>query len=641
MINLHDSFKMKMMKKSYYILFVFCSITTLVAQKKVSVKQANSLFASKSYVKAAEAYEQVIQTKQSRQVLQNLGDCYYYNFQMTNAVRAYGQLFFTFKDSVKKEVFFRYANALKGTKDFDKGDAIMSEYLGFDQNTPKFMKNITRNIPNSYKLQIMSKNKTNGDFGISFYGDKVTFASTRNAQEKAYGWNDKPYLDLFSASVDSQGQLEKVEPFPAIINTKKHESSATFSADGKTMYFNRGSDKRVKIGDEKVAMIKIYKAEFVDGKWTNITMLPFSSDTYSVEHPFLTKDGKKLYFASDMPGTFGSMDIFVVDVNEDGTYSQPRNLGESINTIHREQFPFVTEDGTLYFASDGHQGNGNLDIFMSIKLSNSEFDKPLNLGSTINSEMDDFNFILDDKNNKGYFASNRTGDDNLYTFIQEENKLQYLVEGEVRDLKSLELLPGATVKLYDDQGNLLEEVLVGKDGTFTFNTEPNKKYKIKAFKDFYIPSEAEFDTGEKNKVYIDLQMKVESYYDAEDIINKKDDGTVLIDLENIYFDLDKWNIKPQAAQVLDVLLSLMKKYPYMEIQIGSHTDSRATAVYNLRLSNKRAASALEYLVQNGIDRKRLRSIGYGETKPLIICPKNDCTEAEHATNRRCTFMILK
>ena len=641
MINLHDSFKMEMMKKSYYILFVFCSITTLVAQKKVSVKQANSLFASKSYVKAAEAYEQVIQTKQSRQVLQNLGDCYYYNFQMTNAVRAYGQLFFTFKDSVKKEVFFRYANALKGTKDFDKGDAIMSEYLGFDQNTPKFMKNITRNIPNSYKLQIMSKNKTNGDFGISFYGDKVTFASARNAQEKAYGWNEKPYLDLFSASVDSQGQLVNVEPFSAIINTNKHESSAAFSVDGKTMYFNRGSDKRVKIGDEKVAMIKIYKAEFVDGKWTNIMMLPFSSDTYSVEHPFLTKDGKKLYFASDMPGTLGSMDIFVVDVNEDGTYSQPRNLGESINTIHREQFPFLTEDGTLYFASDGHQGNGNLDVFMSLKLSNSEFDKPLNLGSTINSEMDDFNFILDDINNKGYFASNRTDDDNLYTFIQEENKLQYLVEGEVRDLKSLELLPGATVKLYDDQGNLLEEILVGKDGKFTFNTEPNKKYKIKAFKDFYIPAEAEFDTGEKNKVYIDLQMKVESYYDAEDIINKKDDGTVLIDLDNIYFDLDKWNIKPQAAQVLDVLLSLLKKYPYMEIQIGSHTDSRATAVYNLRLSNKRAASALEYLVQNGIDTKRLRSIGYGETKPLIICPKNDCTEAEHATNRRCTFMILK
>jgi len=625
------------MKKIHYILFVFCSITTLFAQKKVSVKDANALFASKSYVKAAEAYEQL---PQSKEVLQNLGDSYYYNFQMTNAVRAYGQLFFTHKDSVKKDVYFRYANALKGTKDFDKGDVIMTEYLGFEQNTPKFMKNVTRNTPNSFKLEMMSKNKTNGDFGISFFGDKVVFASVRNAVEKAYGWNERPYLDLFSATVDSKGQLNNVVPFSDVINTKKHESNATFSADLKTMYFNRTSEKRIKVGDEKIAMIKIYKAEFVDGKWANVTMLPFSSDTYSVEHPFLTKDGKKLYFASDMPGTLGSFDLYVVDVNEDGTYSAPRNLGETINTNQREQFPYLTADGTLYFASDGHQGNGNLDIFMSQKISDTEFDKPLNLGSTINSEMDDFNFILDE-NDKGYFASNRTGDDNLYTFVREENKQQYLVEGEVRDMKSMQLLPGSTVKLFDEAGNLLEEVLVGKDGTFAFNTEPNKKYKIMAFKDFYIPAEATFDTSQKGKVYLDLQMKVESYYDAEDIINKKDDGTVLIDLENIYFDLDKWDIKPQAAQVLNVLVSIMKKYPYMEVEIGSHTDSRASDMYNLRLSNRRAASALEYLVKNGIDRKKLRSVGYGESKPLIICPNNDCTEQEHATNRRCTFMILK
>ena len=638
MINHQDSFKMEMMKKMLYILFIFCSITTLFAQKKITIKKANSLFAKKSYVKAAVGYEQL---GQSKEVLQNLGDCYYFNFQMTNAVRAYGQLFFTYKDSIDKEVFFRYASALKGIKDFDKGDAIMSEYVGFEQNTPKFMKNVTRNFPDSFKLEMMSKNKTNGDFGISFFGDKVVFASVRNAESKSYGWNERPYLDLFSASVDSKGQLVKVEPFPEIINTKNHESSATFSADGKTMYFNRTGDKQVKIGEERIATVKIFKAEFKEGKWTNITMVPFSSDEYSVEHPFLTKDGKKLYFASDMKGTIGSMDIFVVDVLEDGTYSQPRNLGETINTIHREQFPFVTENGTLYFASDGHQGNGNLDIFMALKLNETEYDKPLNLGSSINSEMDDFNFILDEANDKGYFASNRTGDDNLYTFIREDNKVQYLVEGEVRDMKSLELLPGATVKLFDDKGNLLEEILVGKDGDFTFNTEPDKKYKIMAFKDFYIPAEAEFDTSQKGKVYLDLQMKVESYYDAEDIINKKEDGTVLIELENIYFDLDKWNIKPQAEQVLNVLVGLLKKYPYMEIQIGSHTDTRASEMYNLRLSNKRAASALEYLVQNGIPRKRLTSVGYGETKPLIICPNNDCTEEEHATNRRCTFMILK
>jgi outer membrane protein OmpA-like peptidoglycan-associated protein len=195
--------------------------------------------------------------------------------------------------------------------------------------------------------------------------------------------------------------------------------------------------------------------------------------------------------------------------------------------------------------------------------------------------------------------------------------------------------------LYDAAGNLIEEVVVGKDGSFLFNTEPNKKYKIIAFKDFYIPYEAEFETIANQKIYLELEMKVESYYDAEDIINKQADGTVLIELENIYFDLDKWDIKPQAAGVLNVLVGLLKKYPYMEIEIGAHTDSRASDMYNLRLSNRRAASALEYLVQNGIDRKRLQSKGYGETKPLILCPNNDCTPAEHATNRRCNFMILK
>ncbi len=561
---------------------------------------------------------------------------------MDNAIRAYGQLFVTYKDSVKKEVYFRYANALKGVKDFGKGDVVMSEYLGFDQNTAKFMKHSTRNTPKSFKLEPLSNNKTNnGDFGIAFYGEKVTFASSRNAAEKAYGWNDKPYLDLFMATVNDKGQLVKVESFPDVINTNKHESNATFSADGKTMYFNRSGDKQVEIGNERVATVKIFKAENVDGIWTNVKMCAFSSDVYSVQHPFLAKDGKKLYFASDMKGTIGSMDIFVVDVFQDGSFSEPRNLGKTINTIHREQFPFVAEDGTLYFASDGHQGNGNLDIFMSYKLTETEFDKPLNLGSTINSEMDDFNFILDEAHDKGYFASNRTGDDNLFAFIREENKLQYFVEGEIRNVNSLELLAAVTVKLYNDKNELLEEVLVGKDGGFVFNIEPNKKYKIMAFKDLYIPAEAEFDTNQKGTINIDLQMKVESYSDAEAIINKKEDKTALIELENIYFDLDKWNIKPQAAQVLDVLVGLLKKYPYMEIQIGSHTDTRASEMYNLRLSNRRAASTLEYLVQNGISRNRLTSVGYGETKPLVVCPKNDCTAQEHAANRRCIFMILK
>ena len=610
----------------------------MIGCRSVKTKDESDLFKNRNYFQAAQKYEQMTPTKES---LQNLGDCYYYNFQMSKATKSYSQLFASFKEGVNDEVKFRYANALKGIKNFDKGDSIMTAYVGTEQNTPRFMKSVSRNSPFSFKFDLMSKSKSNGDFGIAFYGNKVVFASARNSVRSKYQWNDKPYLDLYSADVNKNGELINIVSFSDAINTEQHESSATFSADGKTMYFDRTSDKRVKVGEEFFASVKMYKAEFKNNKWTNVTLVPFSSDDYSVEHPFLTKDGKKLYFASDMKGSVGSFDIYVVDVNENGTYSQPRNLGVVINTVHREQFPFVSDNGTLYFASDGHQGNGNLDVFMSAKLNDTEYDKPINLGSTINSEMDDFNFIIDEANNKGYFSSNRTGDDNLYAFTREKNKLDYLVEGDVRDKKTAEILPGTLVKLYDDHEVLLEEILVGKDGNFIFNTEPNKKYKVMAFKDFYIPSESILDTSKNGKVYINLQMKVESYYDAEDIINKKEDGTVLIELENIYFDLNKWDIKPQAAQVLDVLVGLLKKYPYMEILIGSHTDSRASSGYNLRLSHKRAASALDYLVQNGIDKKRLKSIGYGETRPLIICPKNDCTEEEYAVNRRCTFMILK
>ncbi len=638
MTNHLVSFKITMMRKRYFIFFVVCCLTTVTAQKKATAKDGDDLFRQKAFVKAAALYEQV---EPSKTVLQNLGDCYFYNFQMDKAVKAYKQLFSTYKDSVQKEVYFRYANALKGITNLEKGDSIMQAYTGEAQNTVKFMKNVSRNSASSYKLQMISSEPNTGDFGISFLGSKVVFASARSGGGKSYGWNEKPYLDLFEGTVTETGQMTDVVPFSSDINTKAHESSAIFSADGKTLYFNRSGEKQNKVGEELVATIKIYKAIFEGGKWSHVTMVPFSSDSYSVEHPFLTADGKQLYFSSDMPGTIGSMDLYVVDVHEDGTYGVPQNLGATINTLHREQFPFVSTDGTLYFASDGHQGNGNLDIFMCKKISDTEFDQPVNLGSSINSEMDDFNYILDEAKSKGYFSSNRNGSDNLYTFVKEPNKLQYLVEGEVRDKKTSELLPGATVKLYDDKGVFLEAITVGKAGDFMFNTEPNKKYKIMAFKDFYIPAEADFTTSKDGKVYLDLQMKVESYYDAEDIINKKEDGTVLIELENIYFDLDKWEIKPQASQVLDVLVGLLKKYPYMEIQIGSHTDSRASSGYNLRLSNKRAASALEYLVNNGIERNRLSSVGYGETKPLIICPKNDCTEEEHATNRRCTFMIIK
>ncbi len=625
------------MKKYYYILFIFCFSAALFAQKG-SLKKANSLFEKKSYVKAAAMYEQFEDPNQL--VLQNLGDCYYNNSQMKDAVRAYGKLFVTHKDTIEQEYYFRYAHALLGVAEYEKADAIMSKYLKYNVSTQKFINNLKTNVPFNYVVQPMAKNTSNGDFGMSFYGDKVAFASLRNADSKSFGWNDKPYLDLFSADVDSKGLLTNIEPFPKEINTKTHESNATFSKDGHIMYFSRTNDKKVKIGNEKIANIKIYKAEFKDGKWTNIQPLPFCSDFYSTEHPVLTKDGKKLYFSSDMPGTIGSFDIFVVDVNDDGSYGTPVNLGKAINTIHREQFPEISNDGTLlYFASDGHQGMGGLDIFMS-KSYQGEFAKPVNLGETINSNFDDFSYVVDEKKNLGYFSSNRKSGDNLYSFTRSENEERFVVEGEVKDKNTQNLLPGTLVSLYDENNILIGQMVVGAEADYVFATEPNKKYRIEAMKDFYIPHSEEFTTNEDGKLRYTIELFMECYDDAEEIITKRQDGRVEIVLENIYFDLNKWDIKDDAARILNVLVGLLKKYPEMEIELGAHTDSRASFTYNIMLSNKRAASTLEYLVNNGIKRKRLRSKGYGETVPLVKCGTT-CTEQEHAINRRCEFIILK
>jgi len=437
MINHHDFSKTKTMRNLYtYTFILFLSLNCL--GQKGSLKKANQLFVNRSYVEAAKMYETL---KPTREVLQNLGDCYYNNSQMDFAVKNYGQLFLSFKDSLKPESYFKYAHALKGTKDYEKADEIMSQYLKYTVDTKKFIENLDNIVPFDYEIQTMSKSTSNGDFGLSFFADKVVFASLRNNGKAVFGWNQKPYLDLFEATVSSDGQLENIKPFSDKINTKTHESNATFSQDGKTMYFSRTNSKRVKVGNEKFASVKIFRAELINNEWTNITETPFSSDVYSTEHLFLSKDGKRLYFASDMPGTLGSMDIFYVDINADGTYSAPVNLGDTINTIHREQFPFLSEDGTLYFASDGHEGLGGLDIFMS-KNYNGVYTKPLNLGQTINSNSDDFAYVLDEKNNKGYLSSNRKGTDNLYSFTRIENERRFLVEGNVHDKVSKALLPG-------------------------------------------------------------------------------------------------------------------------------------------------------------------------------------------------------
>ena len=634
MINLHDFSKNLNMIKNLLLIYIICFTGVSFGQKK-SIKYADKLFAKKSYIEAAKIYEEL---DYSQKILQNLGDCYYYNSEMNKAKTVYNWLFSSYKDSLKPNVYFRYAQALKGVDDYTTADKILSEYLGENINTIEFIKNLENIVPYNYETKLINTGSSNGDFGISYFGEKVVFASLRNNENPEYSWNNKPYLDLYQATVSDDADLENIMPFSENINSKTHESNATFTSDGKTMYFSRTNDKQVQIGEEKFAVVKLYRAELIDDEWTNIIELPFSNDLYSTQHPSLNSDNTKLFFASDMPGSLGSFDIYYVTISGKD-YSEPVNLGNFINTKHREQFPFITDDETLYFASDGHEGVGNLDIFMS-KSKDSLYTSPLNLGSTINTGMDDFGFVLKDSIQKGFFASNRDGVDKLYAFSRIENKRTYMVVGDVRDKNTKALLPGTKVTLMNEDGSIAQEMLVGEDGRYQFNTEPNKTYSIEGYRDFYIPTVEDFNTNEEGKVEFNIELEIESYDDAEEIVVTKTDGYIYIELENIYFDLDKWDIKPQASKTLDILVNLLKKYPRMEIQLGAHTDSRSSDEYNLILSENRAKSTLDYLVSNGINKNRLQSKGFGESQPLVNCGDN-CTEDVHAINRRCEFIILK
>lgn len=622
------------MKRNTYLLLLILISQMLLAQKN-NGKKADKLFADKAYVEAAKLYEKL---GLGQHVLQNLGDCYYFNNEMNFAEKPYANLVSTYKDSVKPEYYFRYAHVLNGIGNSDRADAMMSKYRGFVVDTKKFKEHLNSIVPFNYTVKKLSKN-SDGDFGISIYGDKIIFASLRSTSSPKYQWNGKPYLDLFEATLSKDGMLENIKPLSKEINTSTHESSAVFTKDQQTMYFNRTSDKRVTVGKEIFASVKIFRAQLENNEWTNVTEMPFSSDQYSTQHPALSPDEKRIYFSSDRPDSLGSFDIYYADIYEDGTYGEPVNLGSNVNTPHREQFPFIAQDNTLYIASDGHQGLGGLDIFMA-RSYDDVYAKPVNLGETINTGKDDFSFVLKGADSLGYFSSNRDGGDDLFTFVRAKNPRRFTVEGDVRDKNTKELLPGTIVTLYDEEDKLIVQIVVGKDADYVFNSEPNKKYKIVAERDFYASKIIDFETKDDGQIRFNIELEIESYEDAEEIIVKKDDGLVYIQLENIYFDFNKWEIKPEAANTLKVLVDLMKKYPRMEIELGAHTDSRASDVYNLRLSHNRANAALDFLVENGIKRTRVKSKGYGERVQLIKCG-DDCTETEHSINRRCEFIILK
>jgi outer membrane protein OmpA-like peptidoglycan-associated protein/tetratricopeptide (TPR) repeat protein len=620
-----------------------------------SVKDDYNKFA---YVKTSEVLLEVANKGyKSVDLFQKLGDSFYYQNKMEEAAKWYGELI-ALNEVIEPEYYFRYALALKGIKDYEKSDQWMAKFNELkpeDSRGRAFMSKV------DYKSTIEEQSRDDieiinlefntelSDFGTTEYENTLVFSSARGGGRK-YRWNEQPYLDLFSVEKEEDGSFGEVKPIEGLVNTKFHESSAIFSPNGRYMFFTRNNFYRLKYkeDDSGINRLQLYRATLgEDGTWGDIHKVHFNSEDYSVAHPALNLTGSRLYFASDMPGTYGQSDIFVVDVNDDGTLGEPENLGSAINTEGQESFPFINTDGDLYFSSNGYPGLGGFDVFKSkgldqkvAKGSNRNF--PIdNVGKPVNSAFDDFGYYENLVTKRVYFSSNREGgkgSDDIYTF--EITECAQRVAGKVQDKKTNELIPNATVVLYDGQGNEIERKTVGDDATFEFNLKCKTEYIVRGGIEKYSSDEKRFTTPMKRQELM-LQLMLEK---DEQEIEPGDDLAVILDIPIIYFDYDKSNIRYDAEIELQKVFAVLNKYPTMKIDIRSHTDCRGPASYNEKLSNSRAKSTRQYLIDKGVDAERLTAKGYGESRLVNDCgcePSNEssCSEEEHQLNRRSEFII--
>ena len=635
------------MKNKIIILTVFSilSFSTFKAQDNGISAKVEKKYDKLSYIETTKALLKLVEDgNRTPEVLKKLANAYYFNVKMEDASKWYGELFAIKDIVVEYEYYYRYAMALKAIGNYDKANEYMQKFAVLKPNdsrailfkkSPNYLETIEE-LSGDFELENLDFNSRFSDFGTSFYKEGIVFASSRG-DGKLYKWNEQPFLDLYYIN-ESEGKPEKLSEN---INTKYHESSTSFTKDGNTMYFTRNNYFRGKArkSNEKVNGLKIYKAQLIDGNWTNIESMPFNNDDYNVAHPALSMDEKRLYFASDMPGTYGKSDLFYVDINEDGTYGDPVNLGETINTEGRENFPFISNNGTLYFSSDGHQGLGGLDVFMS----NLEATKVAvtNLGKPINSSRDDFEFIIDENTKEGYLTSNRyngKGDDDIYKFTREY--CTRFISGTTVDKRTNAIIPYASVVILNEKGVEVQNLTSDQNGAFSYEGSCKKQtYKVIASKDEFIQSEETFKINPSKEEDVVLKLNLKQT-ENEPLPVGKDLFTEL-DLNPIYFDFDKSNIRPDAQVELQKVIDYLKKYPTVNIDVQSHTDSRATDQYNIALSQRRNESTKNWIIQKGnIDPSRISGRGYGETQLVNRCSNGvKCSEEEHQQNRRSMFIV--
>ena len=646
------------MKKIYFFLILY--VTNTFAQE-ADLKKANAQYKDMAYVSAIETYLKVAEKGyRSKELFQKLGDSYYFNAKLKEAYKWYAQLFKSEKN-IPTEYYYRYAQTLKATENYKKADEYLIKFHQLSSpndiraklfDNQRDYKSVIEKNSGRCTIETTSINSKYSDYGPAFFGDKVIFSTTREKSAVAKiktKWTNDSFTNLFVSNRTENNDLKEEERFAKKLNSKFHEDTPVFTKDLKTVYFTRNNFLNGKVGKDKdrVVNLKIYKATINEkGEWGNLVELPFNSDLYNVAHPALSPDEKTLFFASDMPGTVGQSDLYKVEIFPENKYGKPVNLGKKINTEAKETFPFLSDKNELYFASDGHPGLGGLDIFVT--LINDELSNPiLNVGKPINGPMDDFALIID-SNRKGYFSSNRDkgkGSDDIYSFLEKTPltlEIEHLLEGIVTDVLTKELLPESDVSLFDDKFNVIAKSKTDDKAAYRFKVIPGKKYYVRAEKPEYDTNEKPIDIPNqsgKSILPLEISKKVNEITEGSDLAK-------IFGIKNIYFDLDKSDIREDAAVDLAKIVEVMKQYPTMKVDVRSHTDCRQTAQYNLKLSDRRAKSSIAWMVTNGIEAERLTGKGYGESQLVNDCgcePTNEsnCTEEEHQENRRSEFIVMK
>ncbi|MDT0678219.1 OmpA family protein [Autumnicola musiva] len=621
-----------MMKKYQYfiLLLLICSAGHAQYGKQ---KRADKLFNNLAYLEATNVYKELIENNYNFQENSlKLGDAYMKLRSPENAVFYYGDVIDS--SGISAEYYYKYAQALRGTKRYQESRDWLKKYLETGATSVSAEETLEKDEyepKTTYKLKKTDFNSEVSDFGTFEKEGILYFVSARAEavaeKDRIYSWNGEPFLDVYQT--DSTNMI--ISPVSGEINTRLHDGPMVISPDGKSAYFNRNNyvgNKEGKRDKEATNNLKIYKATLTNSTWSNVEELPFNDNSYSVGHPALSPDGTILYFTSDMPGGNGGSDLYMVNINPDGTYESPQNLGEKINTEREESFAFVDKDSTLYFSSTGHAGLGLMDIFrIDLKDEAAEVE---NLGEPINSNLDDFAFFKMSTNNRGYISSNRDGkSDDIYSF----NQLNPLIlKGTVTDAVNEKPIAKATVRLMDSTNKQLAFMETDEDGNFMTPIDRDATFPIEAKEIEYQTFTGTVDTrnsDDKDTLVYNIQLQ------------PVNDLEYLAEIDTIYFDFDKYNIRPDAARELDKLVDLMtNEYPEMVIAIGAHTDKRGTNAYNDILAERRARSTYEYLVNNGIDENRIESFkGYGENQPAIECER--CTREQHQLNRRALFEVVR